>query len=162
MYKHSDIGDIKAQLIKRILAWAIPAFALTGLVVFSFAKRVQWLSSLLCALLGCMALFALGLYILPLFRYERFLTLALNGRQRRSVMLLKSMDAGKVIRDGVSFIPLTFSAGNFEDEMADRQMYWDANLPIPPWNVGDRLTIFSHEKAITRWEPADAGEALNG
>ena len=162
MYKQSDIADIRAQLIKRILAWAIPALVLIGLVVFSFARRMEWLSSLSFALLACMALFALGLYILPLFRYKRFLTLALNGRQRMSVMLLKFLDAEKVIRDGVLFIPLTFSAGSFQDEMADRQMYWDANLPLPPWNVGDRLRLFSHEKAITRWEPADAGEALNG
>jgi hypothetical protein len=162
MYHQSDIADIQKQLRRRILAWLMPGVVLLCLVVFCFIKRVEWLTAALFALLGCLAVFAMHLYILPLARYRRFLELAVHGRQRHSVLLFKSFDDQAVVREGVRFYPLLFSAGSPGEAMDDRLIYWDANLPPPTWNPGDKLAIFSHEKALTSWTPADENETLSG
>mgnify|MGYP000859086324 FL=1 len=162
MYTQSDIEAIKKQGRQRVLAWLVPEALLTGLVIFSFVRRVQWLTVLLFALLGCLVLFSLALYILPVNRYKKHLERAVYGRQRRSVLAFKSAESKIVQREGVAFHPLLFSAGQFQDAMDDRLLYWDANLSPPSWQPGDRLVIHSHEKAIVSHASADATEALSG
>lgn len=162
MYTQRDIADIKAQTKRQILIWLLPEALLLGLVVFSFIHRVQWLTAALFALLGCAVLFSLSLFILPLIRYRKFLEQAVLGKQRRSILAFKSAGDKAVMRDGVAFIPLMLTAGQPREAMDDRQLYWDQNLPLPAWQTGDRLTIDSHEKAVTRWETADPSLPLDG
>ncbi len=162
MYQHSDIADVKAQMNRRILILLAPALALTALVVISFIRRVEWLTASLFALLGCVLLFAISLYIMPLKRYQRYLRHAIDGRQRRSVLSFQSCDRESVMREGVAFYPCCSRRGTRKDEMDDRRLYWDSNLPLPVWQKGDKLVLFSHEKAISRWEKAGLDEALDG
>ncbi len=162
MYSQTDITDINTQLKRRIIAWLLPAALLLALVIAAFVARIEWLTAALFALLGCLLLFSLSLYILPLIKYRRFLALAIHGRQRRSVVAFKKSDNDTVMRDGVNYYPLLFTAGLPQEAMDDRLFYWDANLPLPAWKPGEKLVLFSHEKALTHWEAAAADEALQG
>lgn len=162
MYGPKDISDIKKQRNRRILIWLLPEATLLALVVLSFLRRCEWLTTALFALLGWVVFFSLSLYILPLARYQKHLERAVHGRQRVSTLSFKSSSGEPVLREGVAFLPLLLSAGSPQEAMDDRQLYWDANLPLPAWQPGDKLILHSHEKAITRWENADPRAALDG
>lgn len=162
MYTQTDIRETQSQKRSRVLVWLVPETLLAGLVIFSFTRRMQWLTVLSFALLGFLILFSLTLYILPVARYQKYLESAVLGLQRQSVLAFKSAEERLVLREGVAFKPLLFSAGPPQDAMADRQLYWDANLLLPPWQPGEKLLIHSHEKAITNHAPAGADDALSG
>ncbi len=112
MYSTGDIADLKSQKTRCILAWLVPEALLIGLVIFSFVRRIQWLTASLFALLGCVILFSLSFYVLPLARYQKHLERALFGRQRRSVLAFQSAEDKTVIREGVVFVPVRMTAGS--------------------------------------------------
>ena len=162
MYTQADIRDVQSQKYRRVIAWLVPEAMLAGLVIFSFARRAQWLTYLSFALLGFLVLFSLSLYILPVAHYQAHVERAVMGLRRQSVLAFKSVDEQPVLREGVAFKPLLFTAGHPQNTMDDRQLYWDANLPLPSWQPGVKLIVHSHEKAITGYAPAGPDEALSG
>ena len=162
MYTEKDILDLSEQLKQRVLVWLMPEALLLAAVIFSFIRRIEWLSSLLFALLCAVILFSLNLTILPVSRYRAFLRNALNGRTTRSVAVFVSFAEEPVKREGVRFYPLIMRVDSVKEEMDERQFYWDANLPKPEWKAGDRITSRSYERQIIAWEKAKDDAPLEG
>ena len=160
MYKTEDADALRGQLKRRILCWLAPEAALLSGVAWSFARRLAWLTPLLFSLLGAVLLFSVTVCLLPLKRYADFVSGALTGRSRRSVVDFESREEAAVEREGVRVFPVRAKGGGRE-EYRERLFYWDANLPPPAWQAGERLALVTHERFIIGWAPAGEGEPLS-
>lgn len=160
MYTEQDCDAITRQYRRAVILWLIPETLLLTGVVISFVFRIQWLTSLLFALLGALVLFSANLYILPLRRYRSFLRAALEGKTRKSVAAFKSFSEQFALRDGVRFIPVIMHVGSPHLDMDERQFYWDRNLPLPDWKADEKIILLTHDKMIVGWEKAARNEAL--
>ncbi|MGI6725777.1 MAG: hypothetical protein ACOX62_06215 [Christensenellales bacterium] len=152
MYTQDDIDSLGKQLRKRVLVWLIPETMLLAVIVFSFTRRMEWLTGLSLALLSMLLMFSLSMSIFPVKRYQRFLYNAVKGRNRVDLVHFASMDTELVYREGVRFYPVTMRADTLKEEYEERQYYWDANLALPDWQQDEFLRLTSHEKMITAWE----------
>ena len=156
MYTQKDIDQVNRQLRKRVLLWLVPEALILAALVYSFFPRLEWLSGLLLALLMAVLLASLSLSILPVRRYREFLRNAVHGRNRVETHTYDSAQEQPVMREGVRFFEMTFRADTVKEELDERTYYWDANLPLPGWEHGERVTLRSHEKMITGWERTGA------
>ncbi|MBE5786530.1 MAG: hypothetical protein E7324_03225 [Clostridiales bacterium] len=159
MYTQQDYNDISAQLKKRSwLMMGLPALPALAIIVYSVITRTAWLTQLTTCVLGCYLLFVRGLFIAPVAAYKQHLTNVMQGRVRTYTGAFKEMEEEKVLRDGVYFYPMLINVGRMQDEEDDRLFYYDANLTLPPWQVGDRITVTAHDKALGKWEWAENKE----
>lgn len=152
MYQERDLQSIRQQMNRRILLWLIPEAALLALIVYSFILRIEWLTSLLFALLLMVILFSVTLFILPVRRYLHFLMNALYGRNRVDTAAFDTIDPQPVVREGVRCHLITMRADTMKEELDERSYYWDANLPLPDWQKGEYIELKSHEKMVTGWQ----------
>lgn len=154
MYTEQDFQDISAQLKKRIITFSIPAIMMLALVIIFFILRNQALTTIASLLLGAYGIFAFGMFIHPVFAYRRHLHYVLHGRVRKLTGAFKEMDETIALRDGVRYYAMLINVGKMENPEDDRLFYYDANLPRPDWQVGDMITITSHDKNVGAWEKA--------
>lgn len=152
MYTEQDYQDIRGQIARRSAALGVPALLMLAGVIVSFVFRVKWLTIALTILLGGFAIFTYGLLLYPVIAYGRHLDEVLHGRVRTLTGAFKEMDEGTVVREGVTYHPMLLSVGDMDSPEGDRLFYFDANLPRPDWQRGEKLTIVSHDKAVGRWE----------
>ena len=152
MYSESDIADITGQLRRRtIFLLAVEALLLAALLA-SFFARVQWLSAALLSLMAVFLMAYLQTCLLPVRRYLDFLKNAVYGKTRQDALVLGSVETRSVMREGVRVYPVLMLAEHTKEGMEQRQYYFDANLPLPAWQQGERLKLTSHERMITAWE----------
>ena len=154
MYTQNDIDSINAQLRKRTLLWLIPELLLLAILIVSFINRIEWLTSVIFALLCAVAVFSLTVSILPVKRYRNFLRNAVHGRNRVDTVAFDTIDREIVSREGVRFYPVTMRADTIKEELDERQYYWDANQPFPEWQQSEKIILTSHERMITGWQRA--------
>ena len=154
MYTQNDIDSINAQQRKRTLLWLIPELLLLASLIVSFINRIEWLTSVIFALLCAVVVFSLTVSILPVKRYRDFLRNAVHGRNRVDTVAFDAIDRQIVNREGVRFYPVTMRADTIKEELDERQYYWDANLPFPEWRENEKITLTSHERMITGWQRA--------
>ncbi len=152
MYSSQNVTDITSQLRKRTFLLAIPLVLLLAGVVASILHRVQWLTILLFILCCFVLIFCWGLFLSPLHQYRKFLQSAIHGQNRTMEGYFKRFVDEKSERDGVYFIPLFINISNSDEEEDDRLFYFDANLPLPDWKVGEKLSITSQDKAVISWQ----------
>jgi hypothetical protein len=161
MYTIQDVISLSRQLRMRTLLWLIPEALLLACVVVSFILRIQWLTSLISFSLGVVILFSLNMFILPLKHYKDFLLVALHGKTSRSTAAFAAFEEGAVMREGVRFYPLIMQVDTPREGLDERRYFWDANLPKPAWQKGDRITLLSHESMVVSWEVAATGDPLS-
>lgn len=154
MYTEQDYQEIRSQIRNRLIALGVPALLMLAGVIVSFIFRIRWVTIGATILLGAYCIFVYGMLLSPLIAYERHLDNVLHGRVRTTTGAFKEWEEETVMRDGVKFIPLLLSVDNMEDPEDDRLFYYDANLPRPDWQQGDRLTVTAHDKALGAWTKA--------
>ncbi len=152
MYTPQHVKDISAQFNRRLAALGVPVLVFLAAIVFSLIKRIQWLTILLFIAMCFMILFFWGLCLSPLKKYKKFLLSVLFGKNRTTEGFFKQLSHEVSDRDGVLFFPFYINIGNTQDEEDDRLFYYDANLPLPDWKNGDKLSITSQDKAVVCWK----------
>ena len=152
MYTEDNLESIKEQLKKSILTWLVPEVLLLGGVIYSLVVRKEWLTNVFFIALGVLLIFSWGLFISPVDAYRKHVNSMLHGRTKETTGFFKQFGGEIVDRDKVRYYPLLISVGNLSDEKDDRLFYYDANLDLPDWQVGEALVITSHDNAIARWE----------
>lgn len=152
MYTEQDYQDICAQVKKRLTALLIPSVLLLAGVIASFVFRQRILTMALSGLLGAAFVFCYGLFVSPVTAYRRHLDEVLHGRVHQTVGAFKEMEEVSVLREGVRYYPMLISVGDMKDPEDDRLFYYDANLPRPDWQVGERIAVTAHDKALGAWE----------
>ena len=152
MYSEQDYREISAQLRKRWIVLLVPCALLLAAVIACFILRSRLLTTALTMLLGFGFIFCYGLFISPVAAYRRHLDDVLFGRVRQITGAFKEMEETAVLREGVQYYPMLINVGNMQEPEDDRLFYYDANLPRPEWQVGDRLVITAHDKAVGAWQ----------
>lgn len=152
MYTIADLTSVTRQKNKRYLLLALPCLLLLAGIVLSLIGRIEWLTTLLSVLLGILLIFCLDMFILPLVRYEKHLTHALHGKTRQITGWLKEMEENLADKEGLSFYPVILNVDKMENEEDDRLFYWDAHLPRPQWQPGQKLSFTYYDKCITAWQ----------
>ena len=151
MYTQSDLEEISAQLRRRIGLWTLPQLPLMVALIYTLIIRHQVLTTAVSVLMGWIAIFAAGISIAPVAAYRKFLRGLLIGRKRELSGIFKGFDKDTVMRDKVRYVPLMLNVGDIDEPKDDRLFYWDTNLPLPDWQLGDKLWISSHDKSVADW-----------
>lgn len=151
MYTQSDLEEISAQLRRRIGLWTLPQLPLMAALIYTLIIRHQVLTTAVSVLMGWIAIFAAGISIAPVAAYRKFLRGLLIGRKREMSGIFKGFDQDTVMRDKVRYVPLMLNVGDINDPKDDRLFYWDTNIPLPDWQLGDKLWISSHDKSVADW-----------
>ena len=151
MYTQSDLEEISAQLRRRIGLWTLPQLPLMAALIYTLIIRHQMLTTAVSVLMGWIAIFAAGISIAPVAAYRKFLRGLIIGRKREMSGIFKGFDQDTVMRDKVRYVPLMLNVGDIDEPKDDRLFYWDTNLPLPDWQLGDKLWISSHDKSVADW-----------
>ena len=151
MYTQSDLEEISAQLRRRIGLWTLPQLPLMAALIYTLIIRHQVLTTAVSVLMGWIAIFAAGISIAPVAAYRKFLRGLLIGRKRELSGIFKGFDQDTVMRDKVRYVPLMLNVGDIDEPKDDRLFYWDTNIPLPDWQLGDKLWISSHDKSVADW-----------
>lgn len=152
VYTLQDLEQINAQKKKRLFVLMLPCLLLLAVLVYSLTIRVQWLTTVVTILLGVVLIFGYTVFLSPLICYARHLNHALHGKTRKTSGYLKEVEEEAVYREGLQVKPMMISIDRIESEEDDRLFYWDANLPLPPWQLGQKITLTSYDKLVTDWE----------
>lgn len=152
MYTEQDYQDIRAQVKRRWAALLAPSMAVFAAIIVSFIYRQKEVTMALTALLGAAFIFCYSMFLSPVIAYRRHLDEVLHGKTRRTEGAFKEMEETAVWREGVQYYPLMINVGKMEEPEDDRLFYYDANLPRPDWQRGDRIAVTAHDKAMGAWE----------
>lgn len=153
MYTVNDLNTVSAQKKKRITLIVIPCLVLLAGIVYSLAVRLPWyITGIMTILLGVLLIFCLDMFVKPLARYEKHIEHALNGKTRQITGCLKDFEHNLVEKEKLLFYPLILNVNKMENEEDDRLFYWDAALPRPQWDMGQKLTFTYYDKRITAWQ----------
>ena len=155
MYTEQDYQDILSQERRRRWALLSLCVLLLAAVAASFVFRVQALTVGLTILLGIVLILGHGVFLAPVTAYRKHLDTVLHGRVHSVTGLFKQVEKDVILREGVRFYPLLINVGDLTDEEDDRLLYFDANLPLPAWQVGDRITVWAHDRAMGDWKRAE-------
>ena len=153
MYQPSDYQENRDQLRSRLITAGAPAAALLALLLISFFLRwPEKLTVALSVLLCSEIIFCYSMLISPVIAYGRHLDHALNGRVRDAEGVFVGMEDQAVLREGLYFYPMTINVGDKGLEKDNRLFYYDANMPRPDWQEGERLVITSYDNRVTAWK----------
>lgn len=154
MYTEQDLKDVAQQWQQRLKQCLVPAAILLAGIAVSFAFRIQALTIALSLLLGAGAIFAWAMLLSPVRAYRKHLESVLHGITRELTGAFKEMKTEAVVRDGLQFYPMLLNVGDMKKETDDRLFYYDASLPRPDWQVGETITVVSHDMKVGGWTRA--------
>ena len=103
-------------------------------------------------LFGAFAVFSIDLLCLPLHRYRKLLTSALNGRTHTGTFEFKEAEAETSMVDGVSCRGLIFLGEPDKHGSREQRFYWDEQKPLPDFRAGDQITLKYTGKNIIGWQ----------
>lgn len=153
MYQENDYAGNRAQLRARLLAVLISCALLFALMLVSFFLRwPQAVTMAVSSVLFGGFIFAYCMFLSPVIAYGRHIDHALHGRTRQTEGVFVAMEEESVGREGVSFYAMTINVGEPGKPEDDRLFYYDANLPRPAFQAGERLRLRSYDKRVTAWE----------
>lgn len=158
MYQEIDWLENRAQIKRRLLFLCLPAVPLLLGIILSFIARIEWLTVLLTILFGAILIFGYGLFLSPVVSYGKHIRNMLEGRKRETVGILTAVDSTPCWREGVSYYSFTVNVGEKTEEADDRLFYFDVQKGVPPFEIGTRLRVISHDKAVADMvQVTDAG-----
>ncbi|MBQ7455688.1 MAG: hypothetical protein IJS53_04530 [Clostridia bacterium] len=152
MYQPGDYEQNRAQLRARLAAAGIPFFLLLGAAGLAFGLRWPQAVAMALTVAACsLAVFCYCLFISPVIAYGKHIDHALHGRTRDAAGVFVRMEENAVAREGLDYYAMTLNVGDKGLEEDDRLFYYDANLPRPAWQAGQRLVITSYDNRVTAW-----------
>lgn len=181
MYSEEDCSKIeKKLLIRRLAVYITGGILLAAAILFIVMSVRDWggylhrdasgeetvnrlsthiklypLSFILPITAGAVLIFGIGVFVMPVRSYRNYIKQAVYGKTHSLSCFFKSMDEGRVLRDGVWVLPVTVSASNMKKEEDDRQLYLDELVENPGWRSGDPLLLTVHDKFIVNFERSE-------
>lgn len=152
MYSQENLNQIEEQFRKRLAMLGLLLLLPLAALVVSLALRIKWLTMLASILAGSLTILYVGMSLSPVFYYRKHLRLLLPGRKRELSGVFKGFEEHPVLRDKVRFYGFLLNIGELDDPIDDRQLYWDANLPLPDWQEGERFWVSSFDKSVVDWK----------
>ena len=152
LYSEKDFQQISAQLKKRYTVLGVILAVLLGLFVYSLIIRVEWMSIVLFALIGFIAVFVIELFCLPLQRYKKLIVSALSGRTHTGSFVYDHEESEPSFVDGVSCAGLIFLGEPDKHGSREQRFYWDREIPLPAFQSGSLVTLKYTGKNIIGYE----------
>ena len=152
LYSDKDLQQISAQVKKRYAVLGVILAVILGLFIYSLIIRKEWMSIVLFALIGFIAVFVIDLFCLPLHRYKKLVQSALKGRTHTDTLIYDHAEAEPSLVDGVHCTGLILLGEPDKHGIREQRYYWDNELPLPAFNSGDQITIKYTGKNIIGYE----------
>ena len=141
LYSDKDLQQISAQLKKRYAVLGVILAVILGLFIYSLIIRKEWMSIVLFALIGFIAVFVIDLFCLPLQRYKKLVLSALSGRTHTESLVYDHAESEPSLVDGVPCLGLIFLGEPDKHGTREQRFYWDARLPVPDFRPGEQVTL---------------------
>lgn len=161
LYTQSERQNAAAMCRKRRLLTLTPAaLLLLGAAAVFVVFRIRhdgtgWVwSALLTFAGGAYALFFYETYLRPASQYLRHIDYMLGSRLRETRGVFTYVDQTPQTKDDLDFIPITINIGETADPKDDRLFYIDALKGLPPFAIGERVTVYSNDGRVAGMERA--------
>lgn len=158
LYSEQNLSDIRGQLRRRLCVLIPVAVLLLAVFVFTLVidnhktNRPEVWSTVSLLLLGFWLIFFWDLFCRPLRKYENHMLQALNGRSHETRAEFSRVDEEESVVDGVAYRSLIFLGEPDKHGSRDLLMYWDAQLPLPPFSEGDPVRIRYFDRYLIGYE----------
>ena len=152
LYSDKDLQQISAQVKKRYVVLGVILAVILGLFIYSLIIRKEWMSIVLFALIGFIAVFVIDLFCLPLQRYKKLVLSALSGRTHTESLVYDHAESEPSLVDGVPCLGLIFLGEPDKHGTREQRFYWDEELPRPAFSPGDRITLKYTGRSIIGYE----------
>ena len=152
LYSEKDLQQISAQLKKRYAVLFVILAVLLGLFIYSLIIRKEWMSIVLFALIGFIAVFVIDLFCLPLQRYKKLVLSALSGRTHTDSLIYDRQESESSLVDGVHCLGLIFLGEPDKHGTREQRFYWDQEIPLPAFQSGSQVTLKYTGKNIIGYE----------
>lgn len=101
---------------------------------------------------GSLVIFLWSMKLSPLLSYRRYLREIKGGLSRDVQGVVIQFDEGPTFRDGLNFYAMIVNIGDVDNPEDERLLYWDAHLPRPQIQAGDRVRARAHGNDIIALE----------
>ena len=135
LYSDKDLQQISAQVKKRYVVLGVILAVILGLFIYSLIIRKEWMSIVLFALIGFIAVFVIDLFCLPLQRYKKLVLSALSGRTHTESLVYDHAESEPSLVDGVPCLGLIFLGEPDKHGTREQRFYWDREIPLPDQNA---------------------------
>ena len=141
LYTDKDLLAISGQLKKRYLLLGCGLAVILVLIVWSSLIRMEWLTVVSVFLFFAVSVFVIEMFCLPLHRYKKLITAALTGRTHDETLEYKETEPETSVIDGVTCLGLIFLGTADKHGIREQRFYWDQEIPLPAFSVGDQVTL---------------------
>ena len=141
LYSDKDLQQISAQVKKRYAVLGVILAVILGLFIYSLIIRKEWMSIVLFALIGFIAVFVIDLFCLPLQRYKKLVLSALSGRTHTESLVYDHAESEPSLVDGVPCLGLIFLGEPDKHGTREQRFYWDEEIPLPAFTPGSMVTL---------------------
>ena len=148
MYTESDLQAVLQQRKRRWMVLSIPLAVLAAVLVGSLVVRVEWITTMTTIVGGILLIAGYDLFIKPLSDYAKHVDNMLHGRKREIELPFASLSGDISLVDGVRYYAMTASDFDEKGKPYERLFYFDAEKPLPSFEVGEMLHIVFHDKEI--------------
>ena len=152
LYSDKDLHQISAQVKKRYVVLGVILAVILGLFIYSLIIRKEWMSIVLFALIGFIAVFVIDLFCLPLQRYKKLVLSALSGRTHTESLVYDHAESEPSLVDGVPCLGLIFLGEPDKHGTREQRFYWDREIPLPVFQSGSQVTLKYTGKNIIGYE----------
>ena len=152
LYSDKDLQQISAQVKKRYAVLGVILAVILGLFIYSLIIRKEWMSIVLFALIGFIAVFVIDLFCLPLQRYKKLVLSALSGRTHTESLVYDHAESEPSLVDGVPCLGLIFLGEPDKHGTREQRFYWDRAIPLPAFQSGSQVTLKYTGKNIIGYE----------
>lgn len=141
LFSEKDLQDLNSRIRRRfIVIGAVMALFLAA-AVWSFLRRIEWLTVASVVLCGAAAIFGIDLFCLPLIRYRRLVSSALTGRTHTETFEYGGTESELSMVDGISCRSIIVLGSADKHGSREQRFYWDAEHPLPAFEAGRPLTL---------------------
>ena len=152
LYSEKDLQDLGGQIRRRFLVVGILAALCLAVVVWSFIRRIEWLSVAGTILCGFIAVFGVDLFCLPLIRYRALVNSALHGRKHTETFEFSETEPDLSRVDGISCRSILVLGEADKHGVREQRFYWDAEHPVPGFLPGQSLTLTYTGRFVIAYE----------
>ena len=141
LYSADALSGLNRELKSRWIVLGAAAVLLLAVFVFSFIRRIKWLSMASLIALGFFAIFWIDLYCMPGVRYRNLLRSALAGRSHTGTMPFVRLEPDPSMVDGVPCRSMIFLGDPDKHGSREQLFYWDQKIPVPDLEPGREYTF---------------------
>ena len=140
LYSEESLHSVNRPLHRRFIILGAVIAALLAVFVWAMITRIEWAAMVAFSLAGVFAVFFVDLYIMPLVRYRRLVSSALEGRRHSRDMEFSRTEPDISAVDGIPCRGLIFLGDPDKHGSRDVLLYWDNEIPLPELEPG---TVYS-------------------